>query len=327
MTWQILLETLLNNTIMYATPLILAALGGVISERAGVVNIALEGFMIAGAFAAAITTIYLGETLELGKAAPWIALIAAFLLGMIFAVPHAVASIHFRADQVVSGVALNFLAAGFAIFMVKILFDGAAQTTTIHYPFDKLQSYDIPGIQTLIDLPIMGKGILNAYPTSYLAFLLVAVLWVLLYKTAFGLRIRSIGEHPHAAASLGISVYFYRYIAVLLAGGLAGLGGASMSIAISNNFQYNTIAGQGFMALAAMIFGKWHPVGAMGAALFFGFANALAANGQVLGLTKYVPAEFLNMLPFVLTILALAGVVGKSKAPAADGKPYVKGER
>jgi simple sugar transport system permease protein len=321
MTWQVMLETILNNTIMYATPLIFAALGGVISERAGVVNIALEGFMIVGAFAAAVTTIVFGEDLGWGAAAPWIGLLAAFLLGVIFSLPHAVASIHFRADQVVSGVALNFLAAGFSIFMVKNLFDGAAQTTTIQFPFEKWK------IAFLYDVPVIGKGILFAYPTSYLAAIAVVLVYIFLYRTAFGLRLRALGEHPHAAASVGINVYLYRYVAVMLAGGLAGLGGAGMSIAVSSNFQHNTIAGHGFMALAAMIFGKWHPIGAMWAALFFGFANALAANGQVLGLTQYVPAEFLNMLPFILTILALAGVVGKASAPAADGKPYVKGER
>ncbi|GAX88468.1 ABC transporter permease [Effusibacillus lacus] len=321
MTWTVFLDTVLNNTLVFATPLILAALGGVISERAGVVNIALEGFMIMGAFGAAITAFYLGDEMGLGALGPWFGLIAAFLLGMLFAVPHAVASIHFRADQVVSGVAINFLAAGFSIFMVKILFEGSAQTKTIQNTFTKVQ---IPG---LTDIPIIGKGILMSYPTTYIAVALVIFLYYLLYRTGFGLRLRAIGEHPHAAASVGISVYYYRYIAVLLAGGFAGIGGAGMSTAISNNFSHNTIAGQGFMALAAMIFGKWHPVGAMWAALFFGFANALAANGQVLGLTKYVPAEFLNMLPFVLTILALAGVVGKAVAPAADGRPYVKGQR
>lgn len=321
MTLQVMLETILNNTIMYATPLIFAALGGVISERSGVVNIALEGFMIVGAFAAAVTTIFFGEQMGWGAIAPWIGLAAAFLLGITFSLPHAVASIHFRADQVVSGVALNFLAAGFSIFMVKNLFGGAAQTTTIQFPFEKVK---IPGVT---DLPIIGKGILFVYPTSYLVVVTVVLVYLLLYRTSFGLRLRALGEHPHAAASVGIDVYLYRYIAVMLAGGLAGLGGASMSIAVASNFQHNTIAGHGFMALAAMIFGKWHPIGAMWAALFFGFANALAANGQVLGLTQYVPAEFLNMLPFVLTILALAGVVGKANAPAADGKPYVKGQR
>ncbi|GIM47868.1 ABC transporter permease [Collibacillus ludicampi] len=316
-----LVETVLNNTIMYSTPLILGALGGVVSERAGVVNIALEGLMTIGAFAAAVTTIFVGEQLGLSGLAPWAGLLAAMLCGVLFSLPHAVASIHFKADQVVSGVALNFLAAGFSIFMVKRLFNGSAQTTTVQFPFNKIT---IPG---LTDVPVIGKGIFSSYPTSYIAFLLVFVFWLILYKTPFGLRLRAIGEHPRAADTLGVNVYNYRYIAVMISGALAGLGGAGMSIAITGVFQQNTISGHGFMALAAMIFGKWHPVGAMGAALFFGFATALAASGQVLGLTKYVPSELLNMLPYLLTILALAGVVGKAEAPAADGKPYEKGQR
>ncbi|MFC4767043.1 ABC transporter permease [Effusibacillus consociatus] len=321
MNWTNMLEIILNNTILYATPLVLAALGGVLSERSGIVNIALEGFMIIGAFAAAVVAIFAGETLGVGRMAPWFGLLAAFVLGVVFAVPHAVATIHFRADQVVSGVALNFLAAGFAIFMVKNLFEGAAQTTTVQFPFEK---YSIPWLS---DIPIIGNGIFFAYPTSYLAVVLVLIVYFLLFRTPFGLRIRALGEHPHAADSVGIRVYLYRYMAVLLAGGLAGLGGAGMSIAVTSNFQHNTIAGHGFMALAAMIFGKWHPVGAMWAALFFGFATALAASGQVIGLTNYVPAEFLIMLPYLLTILALAGVVGRAHAPSALGRPYVKGQR
>lgn len=321
MNWTNLIEIILNNTILYATPLMLAAVGSAISERSGIVNLAVEGYMIAGAFAAAVFTIFAGEHWGMGAAAPWVGLLAAFLVGMLFAVPHAVATIQFRADQVVSGVALNFLAAGFTIFMVKNLFEGAAQTTTVQYPFSKVT---IPG---LTDIPIIGRGIFFSYPTSYLAFLIVFAVYVLLFRTPFGLRIRALGEHPHAADSVGIPVSLYRYIAVLLAGGLGGLGGAGMSIAVTSNFQGNTIAGHGFMALAAMIFGKWHPVGAMWAALFFGFATALAASGQVIGLTNYVPAEFLIMLPYVLTILALAGVVGRANAPAASGRPYVKGER
>jgi ABC-type uncharacterized transport system permease subunit len=321
MNVSMVVETVLNNTIMYSTPLILGALGGVVSERAGVVNIALEGLMTIGAFAAAVTTIFVGEQLGYSTLAPWAGLLAALLCGVLFSLPHAVASIHFKADQVVSGVALNFLAAGFSIFMVKSLFNGSAQTTTVQNPFDKIT---IPGIT---DIPVIGKGIFFAYPTSYLAFFLVFVLWLVLYKTPFGLRLRAIGEHPRAADTLGVNVYAYRYIAVMISGALAGMGGAGMSTAITGVFQQNTISGHGFMALAAMIFGKWHPVGAMGAALFFGFATALAASGQVLGLTRYVPSELLNMLPYLLTILALAGVVGKAEAPAADGKPYEKGQR
>ncbi|ASS75582.1 sugar ABC transporter permease [Tumebacillus algifaecis] len=322
MNFSDVLVTILNGSIIFATPLILAALGGVFSERSGVVNIALEGLMVIGAFAAAVVTIFVGESLGVpGWLAPWIGMLAAMVAGIIFSLPHAVASIDFKADQVVSGVALNFLAAGFALFLVKKLFEGAGQTTTVQNVFTKIA---IPG---LYEIPVIGPGIFNVYGISYLAMILVGVSYYVLYKTPFGLRLRAVGEHPRAADTLGVNVRRMRYMAVMISGALAGLGGSALSIAISSNFQHATVSGHGFMALAAMIFGKWHPAGAMGAALFFGLATALSVSGQVLGLTEYVPSEFLNALPYLLTILALAGVVGRSEAPAANGKPYETGSR
>jgi ABC-type uncharacterized transport system permease subunit len=316
-----IMTTLIHNTIVYSTPLIFAALGGAFSERSGVVNIGLEGLMISGGFSAAIATIFFGETLGLGAAAPWLGLLIAILFGILFALPHATASITFRADQVVSGVALNFLAFGFAIYTLKKLFEGAAQTTTIQFP---LRKWAIP---YLSDLPYLGKAIFTAYPTSFLAIGTAVVVYFIFFRTPFGLRLRAVGEHPKAADTLGVNVVRMRYTAVLISGALAALGGATIALAITNNFTHSTISGQGFMALAALIFGKWHPLGALGAALFFGAAQALAAIGQVLGLTKYVPADFLTLIPYVLTILALTGLVGRANAPAAIGKPYEKGQR
>jgi general nucleoside transport system permease protein len=316
-----IITTLIHNTIVFSTPLIFAALGGAFSERSGVVNIALEGMMIIGGFFASVTTIFFGETLGWGTAAPWLGLLAAVIFGMIFALPHAIASISFKADQIVSGVALNFLALGFAVFMLKKIFNGAAQTTTIQHPFAIIE---VPG---LAKLPVLGKAIFTAYPTSYLAIILAFIVYYVFFKTPFGLRLRAIGEHPKAADTLGINVIKMRYLAVMISGGFAALGGATISLAITNNFTHNTISGQGYMALAALIFGKWHPLGALGAALFFGMAQALSAIGQVLGLTKYVPADVLNMVPYILTILALAGFVGKAMVPSALGKPYEKGQR
>lgn len=322
MNFTDMLTIIINGTIIFSTPLILAALGGVINERAGIVNIGLEGLMIVGAFAAAVVTIWTGETLGLpGWLAPWLGILAAVIAGMIFSLPHAVASIDLKADQVVSGVALNIFAAGFSLFIVKKLFEGAGQTTTVQNVFHKVN------IPFLSDIPIIGQGFLSIYPTSYLAFLLVGLAYWMMYKTPFGLRLRAVGEHPRAADTVGVNVRKMRYLAVIISGGLAGLGGGTLSIAMSQSFQHSTVSGHGFMALAAMIFGKWHPVGAMGAALFFGLATALAASGQVLGLTQYVPSEFLNALPYLLTILALAGLVGRAQAPAASGKPYEKGSR
>jgi simple sugar transport system permease protein len=182
----------------------------------------------------------------------------------------------------------------------------------------------IPGLS---DIPVIGPALFNAFPTTYLAWVIVAASYFILYYTPFGMRLRAVGEHPKAAETAGVSVIRMRYLAVMISGALAGLGGAGLSIAIGSEFNQSTVAGQGYIALAALIFGKWHPLGAFFAALFFGFAVALALVGQLFGWTQYVPSEVLNMLPYVLTILALAGFVGRAEAPAAIGKPYEKDSR
>lgn len=307
------LTNILSTTVLYATPLILAAMGGLYSERSGVVNIGLEGLMTIGAFTAAVTTISTGN--------PWVGLLLAMLAGMLLALPHAVASITFKADQVVSGVAINFLALGLSVYLVKHLYDGAGQTPVVQH---KLEAVKIP---LLSDIPVLGPSLFSALPTTYIAILVVLVSYFLLYRTPFGMRLRAVGEHPHAAETAGVSVIAMRYIAVIISGALAAIGGAGLSIAIGSEFNQGTVAGQGFIALAALIFGKWRPLGVLGAASFFGFAVALALIGQLIGLTQYVPSEVLSMLPYVLTILALAGFVGRADAPAAIGKPYEKGSR
>jgi general nucleoside transport system permease protein len=307
------LTNVLQTTVLYSTPLILAAMGGLYSERSGVVNIALEGLMTIGAFAAAVTTIFTGN--------PWLGLLAAMVAGILFALPYAVASITFKADQVVSGVAINFLAFGLSVYLVKHLYNGEAQTPVVQ---ETLSRMPIPGLNSI---PVIGPALFNAFPTTYLAFVIVAASYFILYYTPFGMRLRAVGEHPKAAETAGVSVIRMRYVAVMISGALAGLGGAGLSIAIGSEFNQSTVAGQGFIALAALIFGKWHPLGAFFAALFFGFAVSLALIGQLFGWTQYVPSEVLNMLPYVLTILALAGFVGRAEAPAAIGKPYEKDSR
>jgi simple sugar transport system permease protein len=299
--------------VLYSTPLILAGMGGLFSERSGVVNIGLEGLMTIGAFTAAVTTIATGNA--------WFGLLFAMLAGMLMALPHAVASITFKADQVVSGVAINFLAYGLSIYLVKHLYNGAGQTPVVP---DKLNAVAIPGLS---QIPLIGPSLFNALPTTYIAIAVVVLGSLILYRTPFGMRLRAVGEHPHAAETAGVNVVAMRYIAVIISGALAGIGGASLSIAIGSEFNQGTVAGQGFIALAALIFGKWRPYGVLGAASFFGFSVALSLTGQLFNLTKYVPSEVLNMLPYVLTILALAGFVGRAEAPAAIGKPYEKGSR
>lgn len=318
MDWATVTSNLVHDTIVFSTALIFAALGGLYSERSGVVNIALEGMMIIGAFTGAVITNVIQDS---GSIAPWIGFVAAAIAGAVFALPHAVASVTFKADQVVSGVALNFLAAGLAVYLTKIIYNGAGQTTTLTEVFDK---WEVPG---LAQIPYLGHALFEAYPTSFLAFIIVFLTWFLLFKTSFGLRLRAVGEHPRAADTVGINVKRMRYIAVMISGALAAMGGATITLTTTSNFSHNTISGQGFIALAALIFGKWHPAGAMGAALFFGIAQAIKALVQVYGLTQYVPTEFIFMLPYVLTILVMAGFVGRSSAPAALGKPYETGSR
>lgn len=307
------LTNILQMTVIYSTPLILAAIGGLFSERAGVVNIGLEGLMTIGAFVGAVTTIYTGS--------PWIGLIAAVFGGMLLSLLHAAVSITYRADQVVSGVAINLLSLGLSVYLVKRLFDGAGQTPLVE---NKLNTVAIPWLSKV---PILGPAIFTALPTTYIAFGIVILSFFGLYRTSFGMRLRAVGEHPHAAESAGVNVILIRYIGVLISGAFAGLAGAGLSIAIGSEFSQNTVAGQGFIALAALIFGKWRPFGVLGAASFFGFAVSLALMGQLIKLTQFVPSEALSMVPYILTILALAGLVGRTDAPAAIGKPYEKGSR
>ncbi|MBN8207505.1 ABC transporter permease [Bacillus sp. NTK071] len=320
MDFMQILQLVIPAAIFSAAPLIFTALGGVFSERSGVVNIGLEGLMLMGAFTGALFTI-LGEQWGMGAASPWFSLIVAIIVGMLFSLLHAVASISFKADQVVSGVALNFLAAGLAIFLVKKIFD-AGQTPIIQ---ERIYKTDVP---LLSDIPFIGPLFFSsAYYTSYIAIALAFVVWWILFKTPFGLRLRSVGEHPMAADTMGINVTKMRYVAVMLSGGFAGLGGAVYATSIAGNFSHATISGQGFMALAAMIFGKWHPLGALGAALFFGLAQSLSITGQQIPGLKEIPEVYLLISPYVLTILALAGLVGRADAPKAIGQPYEKGKR
>ncbi|MFC5405684.1 ABC transporter permease [Cohnella soli] len=314
------LGNMLNTALVFSTALILAALGGILSERSGVVNIGLEGLMTAGAFAAAVSA-YWAEDAGWGAASAWVGLAAGALFGVLFALIHAVATITFRADQVVSGIVINFIATGSTLYLVKQLFEGAGETSLVNETFHK---WKIPGLS---EIPIIGEGIFNAYPTTYVALILVGVVFYVLYKSTFGLRLRAVGEHPSAADTVGIKVLRMRYTAVLLSGLLAGMGGATIALTTTGTFSHNTISGQGFIALAAVIFGKWNPLGAMGAAVFFGFAQSINNVLQLFDFSSHIPSEFIYMLPYVLTILVLVGAVGRARAPGALGEPYYQGKR
>jgi len=287
---DILKLSILYSTVRMATPLLLAALGGLLSERSGVINIALEGLMLAGAFTSAVVTHYAGN--------PWIGLLAGIGAGIFIAVIHAVACIQFDSDQVVTGTAINIL-----MFGIPTLLSGALFGTTGSTP-------QIPRANLLPNAPVV------------IAFTLVPFVWYVLYRTPFGLRLRAAGENPEAADTAGVSVYRIRYSGVLLSGALAAIGGVYLSIGQSSLFTRNMTAGRGFIALAALIFGKWRPVQTMLACLLFGFAEAVAIQMQ--GVIPHVRVEYIQIIPYVLTMVVLAGFIGASRAPRALGRPYVK---
>ncbi len=304
--------------LMFAAPIMIAALGGLYSERSGVVNIALEGIMMIGAFAAASITVLLEP---ISPAAPWVALFVAILAGCIFSLLHAVASINLKADQVISGTALNILAGGLTVYLCQVFFN---QQRTKAFSAG-IRKVDVP---VLKDIPIFGDMFFkHAYPTFYLAILLVIGTWFLVYKTPLGLRMRSCGEHPQAAASMGIDVYRMRYFGVLMSGGMAGLAGGVMVLSQDIQYTAGSVHGTGFIALASLIFGKWNPWGVLGAAAFFGFSQALSFYAKDIPLFASLPIEFFYMLPYVLTIIALVVFSGRSVGPKAAGEIYDAGKR
>ncbi|GKH47949.1 MULTISPECIES: ABC transporter permease [Anaerotruncus] len=300
----------INITLMYSAPLIFAALGGVITQRSGVDNIGIEGMMTIGAFVATAVGYFTGS--------PWLGFLIGGLAGAAMAVLHAVASIHLQGNQTISGVAINFIGLGLALFLSRLFFDGATQTQPVPKKLPKILS--LLGMDTS-NLTINA---INIDITVPLAILLTVAMWFFLYKTKWGLRVLACGEHPAAADSLGVNIYVIRYVCCILSGLLAGFGGAAMTLAVVSNFSPTVISGHGFIALAAVIFGKWTPQGALRACLLFGFAQAMVV---MLGGMDYIPSQLLAMLPYVLTMVVLVLFVGRSEAPKANGVPYRKGER
>ena len=313
------------QTMYYAIPLLIVALGGMFSERGGVVNIALEGIMIFGAFAGIV---FINIMQTSGSSMPGdvmllIAIMLSAVMGIIVSLAHAYASIHLKSDQVISGTAINMLAPAFAIFVGRLL----GETTTQQIPFKNIFRYE--SIPVLGDIPIIGDLFFKqAYITTYLGFLILVISWVVLYKTKFGMRLRACGEHPQAADSAGINVYKMRYAGVIISGALAGVGGLVFIIPSSVEFNA-TVAGYGFLALAVLIFGQWKPPRILMAAFFFGLLKTVAASSSGLNILKGVPIpnNFYKMMPFVITLIVLAFTSRKSMAPKASGIPYDKGSR
>src|SRR5580704_4908409 len=301
--------SLLGSTVRLSTPLILAALGGMYSERGGVINVALEGIMLAGAFTAAAVTVFTHS--------PWVGLTAAAVAGLLVSLIHAVASISFRADQVVIGTAINIMFLGMPALLSGALFGSTGSTPQLKREYT-LPDWNIP----LIDrIPVLSQLLSGHKPVVYIALAMVPISYFVLFRTRFGLRLRAVGENPEAADTAGISVSGMRYAGVLLSGVLAGIGGAYLSIGQNSLFTRNMTAGRGFIALAALIFGKWHPVGAFLACLLFGLADAISIRMQ--GVVQ-IPVQVIQIIPYVLTLVVLAGFIGRATPPRAIGVPYVK---
>lgn len=300
-----LLITLFGSALRATTPLLLAALGGLFSERSGVVNIALEGMILFGALAAAITVQQLEVAIGVGpRWIPWLGVVVAMIIGGLIASIHAVVSIRYKADQIISGTAINLMAVGIPALILTYLYNNSATSTPVR---QRLPLWGAPGFQFS--------------PLVYLAFVMVPVVWYVVFRTPFGLRLRSVGEHPEAADSVGLNVRRMRYYGVILSGVFAGVAGAFLSIGNLNQFVANMSGGRGFIALAALIFGKWHPLGVLGATLLFG---AFEAAATWLGGGQLLPPTIVQSIPFILTMLVLAGFIGRATPPAAVGKPFEK---
>lgn len=312
-----LLALVVGSMLVYATPLIFTALGGIFSERSGIVNIGLEGIMVMGAFVAIVFNLKFAT--QFGTATPWIALICAAVAGTLFAGIHAIATIYLRADHIISGTVMNLLAPALAVFLTRMLFEEKGQTEVIAQNFGKTT------IPVLSSIPFIGEIFFkDTSLPAYVAILLSIICYLVLFKTRFGLRLRSVGEHPQAADTLGINVYHTRFMGVLLSGFFAGIGGAIVAQSITLNFSATTIAGQGFIAMAAMIFGKWNPIGVMFSALLFGLAQSLSVIGNYIPVIQDVPSVWLTIAPYLITIIVLVGFIGKAEGPAASGTTYIK---
>jgi simple sugar transport system permease protein len=298
-----------RGTFNLALPLVFGALGGVLCERSGVINVAIEGQLLMGAFAGALVGTM--------AASAWAGLVGAAVGGLLISAILAFLAIRYLVDQVVLGIVLNLFALGLTGFLYERLMQ--SNQSTYNQP-PRFPEWKLP---LLSDIPVIGPVLFNANIFLYLAIAFVLIIHFGLFYTRWGLRTRSVGEHPTAADTVGIRVYGMRYRNVLLGGVVAGVGGAFYTLALVSQFTKNMIGGKGFIALAAMIFGRWSPTGALLASLFFGFADKLSAYLGTIG--SPIPNQFLAMVPYLATILAVAGLVGRVRAPAADGKPYVKG--
>ena len=305
------LGIILYATLVYMTPLLYAALGSCFSEVSGVVNIGIEGMMTAGAFTGTVVAYFTGS--------PWIGFLCGGLAGALFGALHALATVKLGADQTIAGTAINMLGPGIVIMIARVLFNS---TDTIPLtPSQKIPKLFTGIFDTSTTFGRFMDNVFANYASIYIVFILTAVVWFIFYKTRFGLRMRACGEHPKACETLGINVIGMRFSCVTISGFLAGLGGACVTMAISTQFRPISIVGQGFIAIAAVIFGKFRPHGAMLGCILFGFCSGLKV---VLGGSGGVDMQLISMIPYVVTVIVLILFVGKSHVPSASGKPYLK---
>jgi simple sugar transport system permease protein len=297
---------MLEETVKRAVPITFGALAGVFSETVGVINIGIEGMLLSGAFVGVLTASLWGSVAGL---------IGATLIGGLLAAALAVLAIKYTVDQIIAGVVINIFALGITSFLT-------GQILVSNQQLNNSGILSPIAIPLLSDIPLLGPVLFDQNLFVYMMFLTVAATTFMLYRTRWGLRSRSVGEHPKAADTVGINVFKMRYVNVIIGGMIAGFGGAYFTLGSVGRFDENMTLGRGFIALAAMIFGRWHPVGALGAALVFGFADALQIKLGTLGTP--IPSEFLSMAPYIVTVVVVAGLVGKSRPPAADGQPYIK---
>lgn len=314
--WDLMVQVF-PYAIAFTIPLLITALGGLFSERSGVVNIGLEGLMVVGSFASALTISKLEAFMPGG--AVWVGLLAAVITGALFSLLHAFASINLNANQVISGTAINMIASALTVYLARNM-TGSGNIHIIH----GMVRRNIPGLS---DLPILGKLFFTqTYATTWLVLGILLVSWFVLYKTAIGLRLRACGEHPQAADSAGVNVYRLRYLAVMISGAFAGLGGTIILVTYSGEFN-GSVAGLGFLALAALIFGQWKPLGILGATFFFGFASTIANVSQVIPALSKIPGILLKNFPYLVTLIGLILFSKSSQAPRAVGEPYDKAKR
>lgn len=311
-----------QQTMIFTVPLLIVALGGMFSERSGIVNIALEGIMTMGAFCSILFIHFLQDNIS-GQLLLLLAVVVAAISGGIFSLFHAYAAINMKADQVISGTALNMFAPAFAIFVARLITPNKTQQIGFE------NTFFIRKVSLLGDIPVIGPLLFQkAYITTYLGILILIISTIVLYKTKFGLRLRACGEDPQAADSVGINVYKIRYAGVIISGILGGIGGLVFVIPTSTNFNA-TVAGYGFLALAVLIFGQWHPIKILYSALFFGLMKTIASSysGIPLFKTLGIPNSFYKMIPYIVTLIVLAFTSKKSQAPRAAGTPYDQGAR